>query len=245
MTRTPLIIAAIAILGLGLSACEQKKGPSATANTPKAGASKAGASKTPPSSIKPDPASTAKLPPKAEDLARYTSDLKGSGKLGVTITTELGAFKCTLFGDIAPMTVANFVGLGRGLKAWTDPKTREAQVGKPLYPGTIFHRVIPGFMIQGGDPLGVGRGNPGYRFGNETSPKARHDRPGLLSMANAGPGTNGSQFFITEVPTPHLDGKHTVFGQCDNLALVKKIANARGQKFSILSMDFYKGTPPK
>ena len=165
--------------------------------------------------VKPDPADTAKKPPKAADLARYTRDIKGTGKLGVTITTELGKFQCELFEDVAPMTVANFVGLGRGLKAWIDPKTRQAMVGKALYPGTIFHRVIPGFMIQGGDPLGTGTGGPGYRFEDETSDDVTFDQPGLLAMANSGPNTNGSQFFITDSTPGHLNGKHTIFGRCD------------------------------
>ena len=120
------------------------------------------------------------------------------------------------------MTIANFVGLATGKKAWKDPRTGDVQVGKPLYDGTILHRVIPQFMIQGGDPLGVGRGGPGYQFGDEFSPQ-RKMQVGTLAMANAGPGTNGSQFFITEVQTSFLDGKHTVFGQCDNHDVVLAI----------------------
>lgn len=171
----------------------------------------------------PDAADTAKTAPKAEDLARYTADL-GSGKLIALIQTSMGPLRCQLYEDKAPLTVANFVGLARGLKAWTHPQTNQAQVGKPLYDGLIFHRVIPDFMLQGGDPLGLGMGGPGYQIPDEFGPGLKHDKGGLLSMANAGPNTGGSQFFVTEVATPWLDGKHAIFGECDNLDLIKKIA---------------------
>jgi peptidyl-prolyl cis-trans isomerase A (cyclophilin A) len=145
--------------------------------------------------------------------------------LYATITTSMGSIVCQLFEKEAPLTVANFVGLAQGTKEWTDPKTRQ-KVKRPLYPGTTFHRVIPGFMIQGGDPLGNGTGDPGYKFKDEFSPTLRFDQPGRLAMANAGPGTNGSQFFITEVPTPRLNDKHTIFGQVvEGLDVVKKIVN--------------------
>ncbi len=126
----------------------------------------------------------------------------------------------------APQTVKNFVGLATGTQAWNDPKTGQEKTGVPLYSGTIFHRVIPGFMIQGGCPLGSGRGNPGYRFQDEFHPELRHSGAGVLSMANSGPSSNGSQFFITEGPTPHLDNKHSVFGfTVVGKELVKKIAS--------------------
>jgi cyclophilin family peptidyl-prolyl cis-trans isomerase len=141
-------------------------------------------------------------------------------------TTSEGNFSVTLFEAETPNTVANFVGLAEGSREWTDPRNGK-KVKQPYYNGTIFHRVIDQFMIQGGDPLGQGTGGPGYKFADEFSPDLRHDRPGRLSMANAGKGTNGSQFFITEVPTPHLDNKHSIFGQCDNLELITKIANVR------------------
>ena len=137
-------------------------------------------------------------------------------------TTE-GPFTARLFDQEVPNTVANFVGLAEGTKAWTDPGSG-ARKTAPLYDGVIFHRVIDGFMIQGGDPLGRGTGGPGYTFADEFHPNLRHDRPGVLSMANAGPNTNGSQFFITLGPTPHLDNRHSVFGEVvDGLDVVKKI----------------------
>ena len=161
-------------------------------------------------------------PPKAEDLPGYIADLAGDGPLMATFDTSMGTIHCTLYEKEAPMTVANFVGLARGLKAYTDPNTN-AKTRKPFFDGLKFHRVIPNFMVQGGDPLGVGVGGPGYRFADEFVQTLRHDKPGRLSMANAGPGTNGSQFFITERPTPHLDNRHTIFGQCDEADLVAKI----------------------
>jgi peptidyl-prolyl cis-trans isomerase A (cyclophilin A) len=132
--------------------------------------------------------------------------------LTATLRTSQGDVVVRLFPDHAPKTVRNFVELAEGGKQWTDPRTGRATTGK-LYDGTIFHRVIPDFMIQGGDPLGSGRGGPGYQFADEFHPDLRFDRPYLLAMANAGPGTNGSQFFITVVPTAWLNGKHTIFGE--------------------------------
>jgi peptidyl-prolyl cis-trans isomerase A (cyclophilin A) len=133
-------------------------------------------------------------------------------KLTATLTTTQGTVTIRLFPDHAPKTVRNFVELAEGGREWTDPRTRAVTKDK-LYDGTKFHRVIAGFMIQGGDPLGTGTGGPGYRFADEIHPDLQFDRPYLLAMANAGPGTNGSQFFITVVPTPWLNGKHTIFGE--------------------------------
>ncbi len=137
-------------------------------------------------------------------------------------TTE-GSFTVRLFDQEAPNTVANFVGLAEGTKEWTDPKTHE-KVTKPFYDGIVFHRVIEGFMIQGGDPLGQGIGGPGYKFADEFHPSLRHSKAGILSMANAGPNTNGSQFFITLAPTPHLDNRHSVFGEVtEGMDVVRRI----------------------
>src|SRR5215469_4667817 len=142
------------------------------------------------------------------------------------IDTTVGKIHCTLFPKQAPIGVENFIGLSNGTKDWTNPVTHAKKHGVPLYDGTIFHRVIPDFMIQGGDPAGNGTGDPGYKFKNETSPQLKFDRPGRLAYANAGPDTNGSQFFITEVPYPSLNGHYTIFGQCDmpSVELVKQIA---------------------
>jgi peptidyl-prolyl cis-trans isomerase A (cyclophilin A) len=147
-----------------------------------------------------------------------------TGEPTAIIETTAGNITCTLFPDKAPIGVANFIGLATGTKEWTDPKTGKKMKGVPLYDGTIFHRVIPDFMIQGGDPVGTGSGDPGYKFKNETSTDLKFDQPGRLAYANAGPDTNGSQFFITEAAYPSLNGGYTIFGQCQDLDVVKKIA---------------------
>jgi peptidyl-prolyl cis-trans isomerase A (cyclophilin A) len=135
-----------------------------------------------------------------------------SDTLTATLRTSEGPVVVGLFPGHAPQTVRNFVELAEGRRRWTDPRTGRATTGR-LYDGTVFHRVIPDFMIQGGDPLGTGTGGPGYQFADEIHPDLAFDRPYLLAMANAGPGTNGSQFFITVAPTPWLDGRHTIFGE--------------------------------
>jgi peptidyl-prolyl cis-trans isomerase A (cyclophilin A) len=162
-------------------------------------------------------------PPTAEDLARYTADLEGTGPLIATFKTSLGEINCELAEKDAPITVANFVGLARGLHPFINPKTDQVEK-RPFYDGLTFHRVMPNFMIQGGDMLGTGSGGPGYRFQTETSPRLKHDKAGTLSMANAGPNTNGSQFFITDKATSNLDGGYNVFGYCKETDVVKKIA---------------------
>ena len=137
-------------------------------------------------------------------------------------TTE-GSFTIRLFEKEAPQTVANFVGLAEGTREWKDPQTGETKTG-PFYDGVMFHRIIKDFMIQGGDRLGTGTGGPGYKFGDEFHPSRRHSKAGILSMANAGPNTNGSQFFITLGPTPHLDNRHSVFGEVvEGMDVVEKI----------------------
>lgn len=126
----------------------------------------------------------------------------------------MGRMVCRLYSELAPKTVANFIGLANGTKTWTNPATGKPEHGKSLYNGTTFHRVIPGFMIQGGDPLGTGEGGPGYKFDDEIVPGLTFSVAGRLAMANAGPNTNGSQFFITVSPQPQLDGHYSIFGQC-------------------------------
>ena len=167
--------------------------------------------------------------PVAADLPGYLKRVKGKGKLTATIETNLGAFHCVLTERETPITVANFVGLATGQKPWVDPDG-VLQEGVPFYDGLRFHRVIPDFMIQGGDPMDDGSGSAGYAFAEEFAPTLRHDAAGVLSMANAGPGTSGSQFFITAKATPWLDDKHTVFGRCAETALVTTITALAGAR---------------
>ena len=169
---------------------------------------------------------------------------KGTARPTAVIHTTVGDLRCELFVDLTPTTVANFIGLATGKKDWTNPSSGKVEHNQPLYDGVIFHRVIPEFMIQGGDPLGTGTGGPGYTFNDELRPDLLFDRPGRLAMANAGPNTNGSQFFITENAQPALNPcfdaggcqrsygivpkgtGYTIFGQCDaaSVELVKRIA---------------------
>jgi peptidyl-prolyl cis-trans isomerase A (cyclophilin A) len=155
---------------------------------------------------------------------------KGGGKVYAHFTTSLGKFTVELFEKDAPKTVANFVGLAEGTKEWTDPKTG-AKVKKPFYNGLIFHRVIADFMIQGGDPLGNGTGDPGYKFADEFGSGRKMDKAGVMAMANAGPNTNGSQFFITLKETNYLNGKHTVFGEVtEGMDTIRKIGETKTTK---------------
>lgn len=161
-------------------------------------------------------------------------DVSGEGALYARLKTTQGDIVVLLEEQRAPQTVANFCGLATGKLSWRDPATNKDMTGTALYEGVRFHRVIPGFMVQCGDPLSRqrdtvnrwGTGGPGYRFADEFHKELRHDKPGVLSMANSGPGTNGSQFFITEGPTPHLDNRHSVFGRVvAGMQVVNKIAN--------------------
>jgi peptidyl-prolyl cis-trans isomerase A (cyclophilin A) len=182
----------------------------------------------------PDPADTPPdpriRPPVAADLAGYLKGIKGlkaKGTLTATIDTNLGSFHCALYEKQTPITVANFVGLATGQKPWLGADGKVVE-GVPLYDGLRFHRVIPDFMIQGGDPKDDGSGGPGYAFADEVVDSLHLDAAGVLAMANAGPATNGSQFFITAKETPWLDGKHTVFGRCKEVDLVGKITALSG-----------------
>jgi peptidyl-prolyl cis-trans isomerase A (cyclophilin A) len=159
--------------------------------------------------------------------AQATQPAKRDPGIYAVFETSLGKIVCKLFDKDAPETVANFVGLATGSKEWTHPETGKKMVNTPYFNDTTFHRVIPDFMIQAGDPTGKGNGWPGYYIKDEISPTLKFDVPGRLAMANAGPGTAHGQFFITEVPTPHLDGTYTIFGQVvDGQELVGKIARA-------------------
>jgi peptidyl-prolyl cis-trans isomerase A (cyclophilin A) len=163
-------------------------------------------------------------------LEKATAGLTGKGALVADVVTDLGKLECALYEDKAPLAVANFVGLARGLRPF---KLKGADwVKKPAYDGTTFHRIIKGFMIQGGDPLGTGGGEPGYVFADEVWDGAKHDRRGLLCMANRGPNTNGMQFFITDGAAPHLDRSYTIFGSCAPDAVIEKIASVevRGER---------------
>jgi len=177
----------------------------------------------------PPPAAKPAVPVSADDplhgkfsLDDATAGLAGKGALSAEIDTELGKLDCQLYDDKAPITVANFIGLARGLRPFKAPDGKWTK--KPAYDGTTFHRVIKGFMIQGGDPSGTGAGEPGYVIPDEVWPGATHDKRGLLCMANRGPNTNGQQFFITDAAAPHLDSGYTIFGLCGPDAVMDKLA---------------------
>jgi len=170
-------------------------------------------------------AQEAPKPTKKETPTTTKTDNNKGKKMLAKFDTSMGKFTVQLFPDKSPKTVDNFVGLAKGTKEWTDPSGKK--VKKPLYNGTIFHRVIPGFMIQGGDPLGNGTGGPGYKFDDEKN-DLKHSKVGILSMANAGPNTNGSQFFVTVAETSWLDGKHTIFGEViEGMDVVMKISTTK------------------
>jgi peptidyl-prolyl cis-trans isomerase A (cyclophilin A) len=192
------------------------------------------------------PASVPSLVPRAEaapkaaepkDRISMSNIPEGKGDLYAVFQTSRGNLVIKLFEKDAPKTVANFVGLATGKQEWVDPRNGQKSKAR-LYDGTAFHRVIPQFMIQGGDPLGTGTGGPGFRFEDEFQSGRKFDRPGLLAMANAGPNTNGSQFFITEVPTPHLNNRHTIFGEVvKGQDLVPQIARAGNAQTKLEKVD--------
>jgi peptidyl-prolyl cis-trans isomerase A (cyclophilin A) len=182
---------------------------------------------TPPAQTPPAQTPPAELPDMPTSQAPPVIEPTGPTAI---LDTSMGRMTCRLFEKEAPLTVANFIGLAEGTKPWTDPVSKKKMKSKRFYDGTTFHRVIPEFMIQGGDPTATGTGDPGYMFADEFDPNLNFDVPGRMAMANSGPGTNGSQFFITEVPTTHLNQKHTIFGQCDQPSLSVVSAIARVQR---------------
>jgi peptidyl-prolyl cis-trans isomerase A (cyclophilin A) len=213
------------LLLLALTACTEDKAKEATPAKPPEPA----AAKPPePAAVKPPEPAEAKPPEPAEASLTGWAKAAMEGKdLYATLETSKGTLVVQLFSKDAPKTVANFVSLAAGEKEWKDPATLQ-MTKRPLYDGTIFHRVIPGFMIQGGDPLGQGVGGPGYNFEDEFQSGRVFDKPGILAMANRGPGTNGSQFFITVAPTPWLNNHHTIFGEVvKNYDVVDKITKVQ------------------
>jgi peptidyl-prolyl cis-trans isomerase A (cyclophilin A) len=193
--------------------------PASPATPPASSAAKTGSGVSVP--VSPDDPLAGKL-----TLEEATKGLPGKGSLVAEIQTDHGKLSCELYDDKAPITVANFVGLARGLRPFKDPSGE--WVKRPAYDGTTFHRIIKGFMIQGGDPSGTGKGQPGYVIPDEVWAGARHDRRGLLCMANRGKHTNGAQFFILDAAAPHLDGGYTIFGLCGPDKVIETLANAPG-----------------
>jgi peptidyl-prolyl cis-trans isomerase A (cyclophilin A) len=167
--------------------------------------------------------------------------MSGEFPLVAKIETSLGDLECELWDEVAPITVANFVGLARGVRPFSDPSNPGTPwISRPAFDGSSFHRVIPGFMIQGGDPTGTGRGGPGYVIPDEIDDTVHPDRAGLLYMANAGPNTNGMQFFVLDDKAPHLDGHYTAFGECEPTQVVSKIAANQDTRIERVSVRFEK-----
>ncbi len=210
----------VSLLLFSFAVHAQQDAPSQTNRPSGSGAAQgqqqpAASSATPPDQAAPvDPGRSEALPDDPGTTAHVEAPLEPEGPTAV-LDTSMGRITCGLYSKEAPLTVENFVGLATGSKEWTDPATHKKVQGKPLYDGTTFHRVIPGFMVQGGDPLGTGTGDPGYYVNDETAPNLNFDVAGRLAMANAGPNTNGSQFFVTVTPQPSLDQHYSIFGQCD------------------------------
>lgn len=224
--RWPMFLVA---LGGGLCACNQTPPePDSTGPAASASAQAPASSATAPGSV-----ASLETPARARQevqpvsgdftLAMATEGLPGDGPLVAALETSLGSLSCELYADKAPLAVANFVGLARGKRPWKDADGQ--WVKKELYDGTPFHRIIKGFMIQGGDPRGNGSGGPGYTFRDEVWPGAAHDRRGLLCMANRGPNTNGSQFFILDGAARHLDHSFTILGECSPDSVIEKLAD--------------------
>ena len=223
LTRSSFLTLAMA---LTVSGCSK---PTEAKTNPPANQAAGEAVQTAKRSNAPKPTKTAPAPGETAASLGKRLGLNPGDQLQAIMETSMGNITLELYWDQVPNTVANFVGLAKGEKEWRTPAGQT--VKKPLYDGTIFHRVIPNFMIQGGDPQGTGRGGPGFTFADEFRPNLKHSGPGILSMANRGPNTNGSQFFITEGPTPHLNNRHSVFGKViDGLPLVGKIARVKTQR---------------
>ncbi len=231
--RSNLLISFLFVT-LSLAACRDKTpAPEAEATPePTPVASAAAVTSSSPQLVKTPPPAARPAAPVAPDdplqgqfeLAAATKDLAGSGRLIAEIDTSQGKLICDLFADRAPTTVANFVGLARGLRPYKDPATKQ-WVTRKGYDGTTFHRVIKGFMIQGGDPEGTGKGEPGYVIPDEVWSGASHDQRGLICMANRGPNTNGMQFFVLDAPAKHLDRSYTIFGVCGPEEVIEKLAS--------------------
>ena len=201
-------------LSLSLGLCLAAVACKSSTEAPAGGGNEPGQNAPPPSNPTPPPPAPAAAPQEIPMANPQDVGIPaGDGDLYALFHTSVGDITVKLFEKDAPKTIANFVGLATGKQPWKDAKTGQTVTGRPLYDGTVFHRVIPEFMIQGGDPEGTGMGGPGYKFGDEFQSGKKFDKPGYLAMANSGPGTNGSQFFITEVATPWLSGKHTIFGE--------------------------------
>ncbi|MGP8258823.1 MAG: peptidylprolyl isomerase [Acidobacteriaceae bacterium] len=217
MTRRSLLRAlslTVLIALAGFPAAAQSAPPAASQATPPAAAQAA------------PPASSADLPDAPGMSAASKAEPVPTGPT-IVMDTSMGRLTCKTFDQQAPNAVANFIGLAEGTKDWTVNATHAKQHGKRFYDGLTFHRVIPGFMIQGGDPVGDGTGDPGYMFADEIAPELKFSVPGRLAYANSGPNTNGSQFFITEEAFPDLDGKYTIFGQCDSHSTLLAASIAR------------------
>jgi peptidyl-prolyl cis-trans isomerase A (cyclophilin A) len=238
-------IGATLLCAAALTACKESgEGAQKPATPPSAAKTQPPAAQQPPAqppaAAQPNaaPASTP-----AKDSAMADNGIpQGNGDLYAKFETSEGNIVIKLFEADAPKTVANFAGLATGKKQWRDPRSGQTK-NTPLYDGTVFHRVIPQFMIQGGDPLGTGTGDPGYRFEDEFQSGRRFDKPGLLAMANAGPNTNGSQFFITEVPTPHLNNRHTIFGEVvKGQELIPRIARKGNAQVKLNHVELTRST---